>query len=227
MFSQPGDREQSGRDSGHATERYLDKRLLGHADWVEQLARVIPAAVRGVVPAEPLDRRLGPARLPRRQRAAALRRHVPGVRAVQDAIAAPPARRGRGRVCRAPGARGGRGRRSRPRRPTRLPVLPVRAAVLRGTCPAPGPRARPAPPRCLLRRGLSPAHVPARLGGAHRVRGPRPGNVHQRLGRAARRRHRMLRRPRVGLSGGRRYHGRRVHAGQGNRADRAGRLRRV
>lgn len=228
---QPSDSEQPGRDAGHAAERHLDQRLLGHADRVRQLARIVPAAVRGVVPAQPLDGRAGPARLPRGQRAAALRGHVPGVRDVPHAVPGPPARRRgrRGRVRRAPGARGGRRRRGGPRRPAGLPVLPVRVPVLRGARAAPRPRARrgPAHARRVLRRRLPPPHVPAGLRGAHRVRGPRAGHVLQRPGRPARRRDRVLRGARVGLSGGHRHHGGRVHAGQGDRAHRVGRVRRL
>lgn len=49
----------------------------------------------------------------------------------------------------------------------------------------------------------------------------------QRPGWPARRRDRVLRCPRVGLLGGHRAYGGRVNVGQGNRADRAGRVRRV
>lgn len=224
---QPSHSEQSGRDPSHAAGRHLDERLLGHADRFEQLARLVPAAVRRVVPAEPLGGRAGRQRLSRGQRAAALRRHVPGVRAVPHAVAQAPARRGRRRVRRAPGAHGGRGRRRGPRRPARLPVLPVRVPVLRGPRAAPRPGARPAAPRRLLRRRLPPQDVPAGLRGGHRVRRPRTGHVLQRPGRAARRRHRVLRRPRVGLSRGHRRHGRRVHVGQGDGAHRVGRVCRL
>jgi len=169
--------------------------------------------VCGVVPAEPLDGRAGPERLPRGQRAAPLRGHVSGVRAVPHAVARPQARRGRSRVRRAPRPCGGRGRRGRPCRPACLSVLPGRIPVLRGARPAPGPRARPAPPRRVLRRRLSPQNVPARVRGAHRVRRAGPGHVLQRPGRAAWRRDRVLRSSGMGLSSGRRHHGRRVHVG--------------
>lgn len=183
--------------------------------------------MRGVVPAEPLDRRPGPEGLPRGQRAAALRGHVPGVRAVPHPVAAVQARRGRGRVRRAPRARRGRGRRRGPRRPARVPVLPVRVPVLRRARPAPRPHHRPAQACRVLRRRVPPQDVPAGLSGAHRVRRARPGHVLQRPGRPARRRHRVLRGPRVGLPGGHRHHGGRLHAGQGDRADGVGRVRRL
>jgi len=150
---------------------------LGHADRVEQLARLVPAAVRGLVPAEPLDGRPGPEGLPRGQRSAALRCHVSGIRRVPDADARPPARRGRSRVRRPPGARRGRCRCRGPRRPARMPFLPGRVPVLRCARPAPGQDAGPAAPGRVLRRGLSPSDVSTGLGGAHRLRRPGPGHV--------------------------------------------------
>jgi len=227
MIFQPGDRQQPGRDASRTADRHLDQRFLGHADRVEQLARLLPAAVRGLVPAEPLDGRPGPEGLSRGQRSAALRRHVSGVRRVPDTDARPPARRRRGRVRRPPGARRGRGRCRGPRRPARLSVLPGRVPVLHGARPAPGQDAGPAPARRVLRRRLPPPNVPAGLGGAHRFRRPGPGHVLQRPGRPARRRDRVLRGPRVGLPGGHRAHGGRVDVGQRDRSHRVGRVRRV
>lgn len=183
--------------------------------------------MRGLVPAEPLDRRPGPAGLSRGQRVAPLRRHLLGLRPVPDPDAQAQAHRGRGRVRRAPGARGGRGRRGRPRRPTGLPVLPGRVSVLCGARPAPGPVPGPAPARRMLRRRVPPENVPAGFGGAHRVCRSGLGHVLQRLGRSTRWRDRMLRRPGMGLFDGHRYHGGRVHAGQGDWPHRAGRLRRL
>jgi len=141
---QPGDRQQPGRDASRAADRHLDQRLLGHADRVEQLTRFVPATVRGLVPAEPLDGWPGPEGLPRGQRSATLRRHVSGIRRVPDVDARPPARRRRSRVRRPPGARRGRGRCRGPRRPARLPVLLGRVPVLHRTRAAPGQDARPA-----------------------------------------------------------------------------------
>lgn len=205
----------------------MDKRFLGHSDRFDKLARLVPAAVRGVVPAEPLDRRPGPEGLPRGQRVASLRRHVPGVRAVPDPVARVQTGRGRSRVRRAPRPLGGRGRSGRTGRPVGLRVLPDRVPVLCGACPAPRPHAGPAQARRVLRRRLSQEDVSTRVRGAHRVRRARLGHVLQRPGRPARRRHRVLCRPGMGLFGGHRRHGGSVHVGQGDRAHRTGRVRRL
>jgi len=142
--------------------------------------------VRGVVPAESLDRRAGPEGLPRGQRVAPLRCHLSGVRPVPDPVAQVQARRGRGRVRRAPGPRGGRGRRGRPGRLVGLSVLPERVPVLRGARPASGPVARPTSARHVLRRWLPQENVSSRVSGAHGVRRAWLGHVLQRPGRLAR-----------------------------------------
>lgn len=183
--------------------------------------------MRGLVPAEPLDGRTGPEGISRGQRAAALRRHVPGVRALPDPVTRLQARGGRVRVRRAPRPRGSRGRRRGPCRPLGVPVLPVRVPVLRHARPAPGPDTGSSPARRVLRRGLPPENVPAGLGCAHRFRRAGAGHVLQRLGRFAGRRDRVLRRPRMGLSRGHSRHGGRIYVGQGNRTHGVGRLRRI